>query len=123
MQPKDGANGIKLPGRLSLNLSLLFTSFYPEVQPCKPRLPVLPLAALSLPSVTPLVGDTQKTFVSSNSNRQPQPANLRVKSRMVGGVKKGKLGRQRSVTACSLSCWFYIKRTGLMMMTMVVATE
>lgn len=27
MQPKDGANGIKLPGRFSLNLSLLFTSF------------------------------------------------------------------------------------------------
>lgn len=27
MQPKDGANGIKLPGRLSLNLSLFFLYF------------------------------------------------------------------------------------------------
>lgn len=73
----------------SLSISLFFfTSFPPEVQPCTPRLPVLPLAALSLPSATPLAGDTQKKFVPNNSNRQPQPANLRVKSRMVGGCKK-----------------------------------
>lgn len=85
MQPKDGANGIKLPGRLSLNLSLLFTSSLPEVQPPKPRLPLLPLAALCLPSVTPLAGDAQKTLVPSDSNRHQQPADLRVKSRVVGG--------------------------------------
>lgn len=40
MQPKDGANGIELPGRLSHSLSLLFTSFLPEVQPRSPRVPV-----------------------------------------------------------------------------------
>lgn len=95
MQPKDGANGIKLPGRLSLNLSLLFTSSLPEVQPRKPRLPLLPLAALCLPSVTPLAGDAQKTLVPSDSNRHQQPAYLRVKSRVVGGGGGRELGGGR----------------------------
>lgn len=108
---------------LSISLFFLLLSLF-EVQSCTPSLPLLPLAALCLPSVIPRAGDTLKTLVPSNSNRPQQPENLRVKSRVVvvgcGRVfQKGKLRRKRSMTACSLSCCFKMKRTGLMMMVVI----
>lgn len=41
MQPKDGANGIKLPGRLSLNLSFSLLPF-PKFSPANPGCPCSP---------------------------------------------------------------------------------
>lgn len=112
MQPKDGANGIELPGRLSFSLS----SFY--FIPSRSSAPQPPCSR-SQPSVHPAfplsLETRKKLLVSSNSNRQQQPANLRVQSRVVGGRKKAE---ETAFSKSVLPIVLFLNQTDMMMMTM-----
>lgn len=104
MQPKDGANGIKLPGKRFLNLSFLFTWFLPKLGP--------QAQAARAPSqchVCPALPQSSKHAQGACAEPPKQPAaaaDPRVKPVWLGGGGgKKRQRRQRSVTACSLSCW------------------
>lgn len=73
MQPKDGANGIRLPGRLSLSISLffLFLSFL-KFKPAKSACHCAYPSALYLHLIPLHIRDLQKWLVLYHPN-QLQP--------------------------------------------------